>query len=278
MEICRDGPKMGYQEWLDSLPIYGVFLVFLLGAAVISEAGYRVGNWWQLRTPGEKEGPTAMIVGSLLGLLAFLLAVTMGMASDRFDSRRAMIVTEANAIGTTYLRANFLPEADARESRRLLLEYASLRTPADAPKDVPERIARSLKIHADLWAIAERLAHAMPQSVVLALYIDALNEMIDVHESRVTVAIYGRLPGTVFLLLLITSILTLAMVGYSAGLTGRRSPPTAIVMMLVLGAVITLLLDLDRSRGGLVKVNQQPLFDLQQQMADDWAKTSRDSS
>ncbi|MBW0149262.1 bestrophin-like domain [Marinobacter arenosus] len=266
---------MSYQVWLDSLSIGQIFIVFVLGGAVIGECGYRVGRWWQFRTPGNKEGPTQMLVGSLLGLLAFLLAVTMGMASDRFDTRRGMIVTEANMIGTVYLRAGFLPDAEAAKSRSLLREYAPLRVLSDQPRDVPQRIARSLELHQELWTIAETLAHSMPESVVLSLYIDALNEMIDIHESRVTAGIYGRLPATIFILLLISSVLTLSMVGYSAGLTGRRSPPTAIVMIVVLGAVITLLVDLDRGHGGLITINQQPLIDLQQSMGVDIGSTPR---
>lgn len=265
---------MRYQVWLDSLSIEAFFLVFVLGTAVIAECGYRVGRWWQFRTPGNKEGPTNMIVGSLLGLLAFLLAVTMGMASDRFDTRRGMVLTEANAIGTTYLRAGFLPETEAAKTRSLLREYVSTRIIADRPEDVPERIARSVQLHDQLWSIAEQSAESMPESVILALYIDSLNQLIDTHQSRVTAGIYARLPGTILLLLLTSSVLTLAMVGYSAGLTGRRSPLTAIVMIIVLGAVITLLLDLERSRSGLVLVNQQPIIDLQQQMEADAGKDS----
>ncbi|MBW4935944.1 bestrophin-like domain [Marinobacter sp. F4206] len=264
---------MRYQEWLDSLSIEAFFLSFILITVVVAECGYRIGRWWQFRTPGDKEGPTNMIVGSLLGLLAFLLAVTMGMASDRFDTRRVMVLTEANVIGTTYLRAGFLPENEASETRALLDEYVPLRIVLNDPQDVPDRINRSLELHNELWAIAERLAKSMPESDILALYIESLNELIDIHQSRLTAGIYARLPGTVLLLLLASSVLTLAMVGYSAGLTGRRSPLTAIGMIVVLGAVITLLLDLERPRSGLVTVNQQPIIDLQQSITTDAGET-----
>lgn len=79
---------MHIQRSLDSLPVAGVFLALVLGALLGYECGFRVGRWWQNRTPEEKEGPTSMIVGSLLALLAFLLAISMGMASDRFEARR----------------------------------------------------------------------------------------------------------------------------------------------------------------------------------------------
>ena len=101
---------MSFQESLDSLPIGAFFVAYTVVAATISESGYRLGNWWQERTPEEREGPTGMIVGSLLALMAFLLATATGMAADRFDTRRGLVLAEANSVGTTYLRAGYLPE------------------------------------------------------------------------------------------------------------------------------------------------------------------------
>ena len=97
-------------------------------------------------------------------------------------------------------------------------------------------------------------------------FIDSLNETIDLHETRVTSGVYARVPVTVVILLLLGSMLTLGMVGYNAGLTRRRSPLTAVVLILVLGAIITLVVDLDRPRDGFLKVSQQPLIDLQEQI------------
>ena len=101
---------------------------------------------------------------------------------------------------------------------------------------------------------------------MVALYIETLNEMIDVHETRVTAGVYARVPETVLVLLFVGSALTMAMVGYGAGLTKRRSPLTALVLIVVLGAVVTLVVDLDRPRDGFLTVGQQPLIDLQQQV------------
>ena len=257
---------MRFQEFLDSLPIGGVFVAFAIVALITYEIGFRVGRWWQGRTPDEHEGPTGVLVGSLLALMAFMLAITMGMATDRFDARRGLVLTEANSIGTTYLRAGYLPEPAATRSQELLREYVPLRIVTDEQTDVAARIARSVAIQTELWTIAEDLARATPESDVLAIYIEALNDTIDVNETRIAAGLYARVPETVLLLLVIGSALTLGMVGYSAGLTRRRSPLTALVMIFVLGAVITLVVDLDRSQGGFLRVSQQPLIDLQQQV------------
>jgi hypothetical protein len=257
---------MRLQELLDSIPIWGVFVVFAISSLVVYELGYRIGRWWQARTPEEAEGPTGVLVGSLLALMAFLLAITMGMADDRYDTRRALVLAESNSIGTTFLRAGYLPEPAASESRELLREYVPLRVATSDRAVLASNLARSVEIQAELWAIAEDLARATPESEVLGLYIDSLNETIDLNESRVVAGLYARVPETVLALLVIGSALTLGMVGYGAGLTRRRSPLTAIVLIVVLGAVITLVIDIDRPRDGFLEVSQQPLLDLQEQI------------
>jgi hypothetical protein len=257
---------MGFQQLVDSLPIVGIFVAFATVALIASEAGYRLGRWWQQRTPAEREGPTPMIVGSLLALMAFLLAVTMGMASERFEARRGLVLAEANAVGTAFLRAGYLPQPASSEIRSLLRGYVPLRSFSNDPEDFSKRVARSVELQGKLWSIAEELARATPESHVLGLFIDSLNEVIDLHEMRVTSGVYGRVPETILLLLLFGSVLTLAMVGYNAGLTRRRSPLTAIVLITVLGAVITLVFDLDRPRDGFLRVSQQPLIDIEQQI------------
>lgn len=259
---------MWIQQFLDALPVSGAFLAFVLVALLAYECGYRGGRWWQNRSPEQTEGPTPMIVGSLLALLAFLLATTMGMASDRFEARRGLVLAEANAVGTTYLRAGYLPEPAASEIRELVRQYTSLRIASDgmALEEVRARVVASVDLQTKLWAAAEELARTAPESPVVALFIESLNETIDIHESRVAGAIYGRVPETVLLLLLLSSILTLAMVGYSAGLKSRRSLLAAVVMIVLLGAVLTLVVDLDRPRDGFLTVNQQPLIDLAEQV------------
>ena len=255
-----------FQQLTDSLSIFAIFIVIALIALVVFELGYRHGRWWQERTPEEKEGPTGMIVGSLLSLMAFLLAITMGMASERYIKRHALVLEEANSIGTPYLRAGYLPEKEALLSRAYIEEYVLLRTGSGEADEVNTRITQSVVLHEQLWSTAEQLARRHYDSPVLALYIDAFNDTIDLHETRVAGGIYSRVPATIVILLLLGSMLTMGMVGYNVGLTRRRSPVTAIVLIGVLAAVITLIIDLDRPQGGFLTVSQQPLIDLQKQI------------
>jgi hypothetical protein len=116
-----------FSQLLDPIPVVVVFIGFVVVAFATYEIGFRAGRWWHRRSPLEEEGPTGMIVGSILGLLAFLLAVTMGMASDRFDARRGIVRDEANAINTTFLRAGYLVEPYGQNIQNLLREYVPLR-------------------------------------------------------------------------------------------------------------------------------------------------------
>src|SRR5690348_3849030 len=83
-------------DLLGTLPGIVVFVLILLATIAAYELGYRVGVWREQRTPEEKEGPTGTLVGSLLALMAFLLAITMGLAADRYDARRGLVQEEAN--------------------------------------------------------------------------------------------------------------------------------------------------------------------------------------
>ena len=115
------------------------------------------------------------------------------------------------------------------------------------------------------WAIAEEVARSNPSDVT-ALFIESLNEVIDLHTSRFVAGVYARVPLTILLLLLAGVVLSLGLVGYNAGLTQRRSPIIAIVLVIALGATLWLVIDLDRPREGFIQTSQQPLIDLQTQL------------
>ena len=145
---------------LDPVPIAMVFVLFAIVTLACYEIGFRIGRWWQDRMPGEQEGPTDMLVGSLLALMAFMLAVTMGMAADRFDARRGNVLAEANAIGTAYLQADYLPEPQAGAD-----EGAAAGVPAPAHRsDDRSRSRRTSsapsQLHAEMWAIAAEAARS----------------------------------------------------------------------------------------------------------------------
>jgi hypothetical protein len=248
---------------LDQIPVPVVFILFAIVTIICFEIGFHIGRWWQARMPGEQEGPTDLLVGSLLGLMAFVLAITMGMAADRFDARRGMVLSEANAIGTTYQRADYLPEPAASEAKELMRQYLPLRIAGDDRAKVLADIQRSLVIQAELRALTAEVAQTGPRDDLVSSFGESVNEVIALHESRVVAGLYARVPPTIMVLLFAGSALSLAMVGYSGGLQGRRSILSAVVMIAALGVVTTLVVDLDRPQDGFLTVSQQPLIDVQ---------------
>ena len=246
---------------LDQIPSLLFLALFALANLLAYEVGFRIGMWSKQRDPEGEEGATGLIVGSIIGLMAFLLAITMGMAADRFDTRRSLVLQETNAIGTTYLRAGYLSEPASSESQALLREYVPLRIATSDREQLAANVAASEDIQAELWTIAEEVART-DGSDVTALYIESLNDVIDLHTMRVVAGVYSRVPVTILWLLVAGVVLSLGLVGYNAGLSRRRSPVIAVVLVVALGAVIWLVVDLDRPQDGLITTSQQPLIDL----------------
>jgi hypothetical protein len=247
---------------LDPIPVVVVFLLFTLLTFVCYEIGFRLGVWWQQREPGEQEGPTDMLVGSLLALMAFVLAITLGLATDRFDARRALVVEEANAIATAYQRADYLAPTEAAQLKSLLQQYVPLRIVTNST-DIPANIAKSAELAKQMWAIQASAPLTGNNGDVISSLGEALNEIVAVSESRVVAGIYARVPETILFILLAGSALALLMTGYSAGIKGRRSILSATVLIIALGVVTTLVVDLDRPQEGFLRVSQQALVDVQ---------------
>src|SRR5512138_487946 len=116
--------------FLDAFPIWTLFPITLVIGVLSVEVGCRVAKYRRQRHQNETEAPAAPIVAATLGLLAFILAFTFGMAASRFEERRQAVLAEANAISTTYLRAAMLPQPMAADSRNLLQEYVDVRLAA----------------------------------------------------------------------------------------------------------------------------------------------------
>src|SRR5689334_5863414 len=96
--------------FLDAFPIWTIFPLTLLIGLLAVEAGRRIASLWRRHAKDRTEAPAPPIVAATLGLLAFLLAFTFGMAASRFEERKQAVLTESNAIQTSYLRAATLPE------------------------------------------------------------------------------------------------------------------------------------------------------------------------
>jgi hypothetical protein len=252
---------------LDRFPIWVVYLVTVALVLVVAEIGFRIGMWRQRRDPAAAKGQlTGVVVGGMLGLMAFLLAFCIGIVINQHNGRKAMVVTEANAVGTAYLRAGFLGEADRAMSRDLLREYVEVRlAAAEDPALFESARTRSEEIHSELWSIVEENLHQGRESDVMALYIDSVNTVIDVHSDRLA-AIDLRLPRLLGTVLYAATLLSFLLVGVANSADQKRDPFAILLFALAFVAVLMLVVDLDRSQQGLLTVSQTALSDLLQQM------------
>jgi hypothetical protein len=247
---------------LDALPLVGVYLVISLVALLAVDLGFRLARSRFPRSlPEDEAPPVGAIVGATLGLLAFLLAFTFGLAAGRFDARQGFILDEANAIGTTYLRAALLPEPQQSEIRTLLREYVDVRLQIAQPDKARQAMRRSVELQDELWSHAVAVADKVAAPTA-ALFIASLNEMIDLHAKRVNLGIRNRVPVSIWAALYFVSFVTMTAVGYYAGMTATRRSPAILALVLTFSAVILLIADLDRPYEGLLSVNQQAILDL----------------
>ena len=212
----------------------------------------------------------ALILGAVLTLLALLLGFTYAMSMGRFETRRQLVIEEANAIGTTYLRAKTLPEPRSSEIQELLRQYTALRVEiAGMADDAPEKIRgidnRTKELHGLIWSHAAALARESP-SPIISVFLQTLNEMIDLHSKRLA-AFRNRVPFPIYLVLFVVSIIALWLVGYYFG-TGRQKMRILTTMLaLLVASVMWLIMDLDQPVRGAIKTSQQSLIDLHQDLS-----------
>jgi hypothetical protein len=253
---------MDFAGPLDFLPLWVLFVATVVIVLLSVEGGYRLGTYRRQRTEPEKEAPVGAMVGAILGLLAFMLAFTFGLAASRFDARRIVVLDEANAIRTAYLRAGLVSEPHRSKIRDLLREYVDARLEAVQSENVVQGIARSTRLQGPLWDQAVAAAEKDPRPSVTGLFIQSLNEVIDLHSKRISFGLRSRVPGPIWVALYSQVTLAFAAMGYHAGLSGSRRSLAVLALALAFSGVMLLIADLDRPHEGVVKVSQQAMIDL----------------
>ena len=257
---------------MDTIPIWAVFVGTIIAVMIALEAGYRLGRMFHRRSEDEKESPVSAIAGAILGLAAFMLAFTFGIVSDRFFARLSLVREEANAIRTAYQRADFLPDPERSESRRLLREYVDLRldfTQAGSieRERVRELLSETVPIQDRLWEVAVANARRDMNSDVGALYIESVNEIIELQALRMALGVQARIPLEIWLVLTSVTVLGMMALGYHSGIAGSKRSLSTLILALSFALVIAVIASLDRPTG-FVQVSQQPMIDLRRSLTE----------
>lgn len=248
-----------------SMPLWLLFVLTTAISIVSVEAGIRLANTASAGQSQDPEGPLGTVVGAVLGLLAFILAFTFGMASTRFDTRKQLVLDNANALSTTYLRAGLLPDSQKREVRRLLLDYVESVLDVK-PTNVTVVLERVEDIQDQLWRQAESLTQVDMDSELRSLFVSSLNESLNLHASRKTVALDYRIPSTIWLAVFALMAVSMVIVGYQVGMSRSRRLRGMPIMVLAFSLVILMIADMDRPITGHFTVNQQPLIHVRDMM------------
>jgi hypothetical protein len=229
---------------------------------VACEAGFRLGGRRARRRPNrehEREG-VGTITAAMLGLLSFTLGLTIGYAQNRAEARRGLVVQEANAIGTAWLRAKLVSSEEGSAIAKLIEELAKVElafTVAGSTEPEAELIARREALQDQIWGLVQAVARRNPTPVTNAL-ITALNEMFDSALAQ-RFAFDGRVPPTLSWMLLCGALLAIGAMGYQFGLTGARHLVLVSLLLVMWTGGMTLILDLNRPRLGTTRVDPAPL-------------------
>ena len=257
---------------MNAMPIGLVFLITVVFVAAAIEVGFRFGKSVHRSSEDEKESPVSAISGTILGLLAFMLAFTFAIVSDRYDARKALIREEAGALRTAYSRSEFLPEPDRAEAAALLREYVDARVAfvrAGDLDDVQGLMVEPDQVQRRLWDMAVANARKDMNSDVAALYVEALNEVTNLHWLRLAVGGQARIPAAIWLVLYALVILGMMGVGYQTAIAGSRRTRASLILAVSFSLVMVLIVEIDRPSSNLIPVTQRPLEDLRSWMAGD---------
>jgi hypothetical protein len=245
---------------LDFLPLWALCLATIAVGLLSVEVGYRLGGLRRRRLEPETASSVGIMGAAVLGLLAFTLAFTFALTATHLDARQQFMAGEANAIRTTYLRSAFLPEPQRSTFRGILRGYVEARL--EAARSGKRELVGSQRLHARLWAEAGAAVQNEPSSVLAGLFIESLNEVMNLDAKRVQATLRTRIPGVIWATLYFVASLAMAGIGYHEGLTSRRRSPALVIVVVTFSAVIYLIADLDRPEEGLFNVRQQAMADL----------------
>ncbi len=240
------------------------WLIFIIISAIFflaTEVGFRVGHIGRASADESTKSQITTFQGAILGLLGLLLAFTISMALSRLEVRKQMVVEESNAIGTAYLRAQLLPEPEKTEISGLLRQYVDVRLQAARTRNLKDTIAKSENLHDRLWLQAVALGKKLPQPFPTGLFIQSLNEVIDVHSKRLK-AVMDHVPKSILLLLFTVGIFAMGAMGYGCGLGNGRYVISRLAMAVLIAMVMLAIVDIDQPQRGLIRVNQQSMMSL----------------
>lgn len=256
-------------DFVYAMPVWLFALLFLALILVTTELGFRYGRRAGARQDEAEKSFIGAVEGGILAILGLLLGFTMNMAVNRFDARRHLVLEEANAIGTSFWRAQMAPAPEGPEMTNLLRNYVEARLQFGAAGEDSARMEaardRAAGLQAELWSRASAFAQKDPRSVPAGLLLQSLNQTFDLEAAR-WAALNAHIPKRVIRVDAVVAVIGALLAGYNLGLGGRRRALTLALFSLCIALVLGEIVDLDQPRKGTIRENQQPMKDLQREL------------
>lgn len=256
---------------MDSQLFYSSSLwVVLIGMSVVlvlaAKLGYLIGE--RASRSGAEQTQIGTIQSSILGMLALMLGFTFGAAWTRYDNRRILAINEANAIGTTFLRAQSVPEPYRTNLSKMLREYVDLRLKTASligdHHGFRQLLSDTEKLQQSVWKQAANVCYKYPSDIT-GLFAESLNQSIDLYASR-KAEFLARVPETIMWILTFIAIVSLGVVGYGFGISRQKARLIVLLISVIVAAVIVMIVDLDRPEAGPTLVSNQTMNNLKQSM------------
>lgn len=244
---------------IPTFPVGYLIIVVIIVTLLFIELGYRIGKKIYLKTALEKDSVVSSVAGYVLALLAFIMAFTFGIVSSRYDTKKALVREEANAIRTVWFRSDFLPDSDRVATKKLLIEYVDTRILGIESKDeasIKQSLARCEEIQQLLWKMAVVNGYRNLNSDVGALYIESLNDMINIHITRVIVSFYSRVPTGIWFILMIMVIIGMMLVGYMTATAGSKRSWAFVFLTISFSLVIGMVYTMDKLYSPFTPISQ----------------------
>ena len=243
-----------------SLIVFGALVAGLLFAA--NEIGYRIGiHRARRRSAGEHEHlGIGTITAGMLGLLAFALSLTINIAQNRFEARRGLVLQEANAVQSAWLRSKLIEGERGSQITAMIENFAKVQLSYVSTSRLADEaglIDRKTELEVQIWRVMEVLTHEQPTNATSGLAL-ALTEMFGAARAE-RFAFGSQVPADMTWMLLGGSVLAIGALGYHLTASGSRHLVLTSLLLVMWAGSIVLIADLDRPRIGVIRVDPAPL-------------------
>ncbi len=267
---------MATPHFLDQFSLGQLFLIVLFAMLLFIEIGFRLGQRSKNNAAKAQASQVRSIMGALLGLLAFMLAFSFAAGQSHFELRTQDMVEEARLARNIHYQAEFLSEPYATETRQIIRKYINDRilierlASEEKVAEILELIEQSEHMQQELWRIAaaNEAQSRASESIEPARnrFTELVAGLIDIHAQRLQATLMNRIPDVIWSTLYFCAFLSMLVMGYQAGLVGRRSPIATASLAVAFSGIMMLITDLDRPMTNLFHMDNHIMMEVLQLM------------